>query len=240
MTHENWQDSVGAYLLGALPSEERDGFETHLAGCPECRAEVEHLGSAVDALAASPIQYEPAPELKGRILAVVRAAAELLLAAGARADVPAPAPRVAETGRRRWWSLRPPMALAGAVAVLALGLVAGSLLTSGGDSPGTRTVVAEVGTVGGSAHLELDDDRVQLVAAGLPHPGRNRVYQVWLKRPGQDPQPTHALFTTGRDGSAAVRVPDSLEGVEAVLVTREPEGGSKVPSEAPVITAPLA
>jgi hypothetical protein len=40
-----------------------------------------------------------------------------------------------------------------------------------------------------------------------------------------------------RDGSAQVAVPGSLDGVQAVLVTDEPAGGSEVPSKAPVITA---
>lgn len=238
MTHELWQDSAGAYVLGALPDEERVGFEAHLAGCEQCRDEVGRLGVAVDALAASPEQLEAPPELKGRIMAVVRAEAELLQAAGARADVPEP--QVEPRRRRGWFSLRPPVALAGAVATLALGVVAGGLISSGDGGPATRTVVAQVEPRGASVDLEMRGDEAQLVARNLPHPGAERVYQVWLKRPGQDPQATDALFTTGRDGSAAVRVPGSLDGVEAVLVTREPEGGSTVPSEAPVITAPLA
>lgn len=237
-THEDLNESVGAYVLGALPDDERAVFEAHLAGCTECRDEVAHLGVAVDALAASPEQYAAPPELKGRIMAVVRAEAELLQAAGARADVPASA--AAERPKRRgWlWSIRPPIALAGAVAALAAGVVVGNLLDE--EGPATRTVVAQVDSGAATARLEVRGNDVQLVGKRLPHPGPDRVYQVWLKRPGQDPQPTDALFTTGRDGSAAVRVPGSLEGVEAVLVTREPVGGSKVPSEAPFITAPLA
>jgi hypothetical protein len=71
----------------------------------------------------------------------------------------------------------------------------------------------------------------------MPPPPRGRVYQVWIKRPGRDPQPTSALWSVRRDGSAEVAVPGSLDGVEAVLVTSEPNGGSDVPSRAPVIAA---
>ncbi|HEY1853769.1 MAG TPA: anti-sigma factor [Solirubrobacterales bacterium] len=40
-----WRTSLGAYVLGQLPDEERAGLEAHLEGCPECRAEAESLGT---------------------------------------------------------------------------------------------------------------------------------------------------------------------------------------------------
>jgi hypothetical protein len=40
-------------------------------------------------------------------------------------------------------------------------------------------------------------------------------------------------------GNGAGAIPDDLEGVSAVLVTREGTGGAKVPSEAPIISARL-
>jgi hypothetical protein len=45
------------------------------------------------------------------------------------------------------------------------------------------------------------------------------------------------MWGVREDGSAEVAVPGSLEDVEAVLVTDEPQGGATVPSRAPVITA---
>src|SRR6187551_676935 len=38
-----WRESLGAHALGQLPEEERAALEAHLAGCPECRAELEAL-----------------------------------------------------------------------------------------------------------------------------------------------------------------------------------------------------
>ena len=40
------------------------------------------------------------------------------------------------------------------------------------------------------------------------------------------------LWSTRGDGSAEVAVPGSLDGVEAVLVTDEPAGGSAKPTQA--------
>jgi len=103
-----------------------------------------------------------------------------------------------------------------------------------------RTVAATVDAAqapGARVRLQVVDGRGTLVAEKMPPPPGGRVYQVWLKRPGRDPQPTDVLWSVRRDGSAQVAVPGSLDGVQAVLVTDEPAGGSEVPSKAPVITA---
>ena len=48
--------------------------------------------------------------------------------------------------------------------------------------------------------------------------------------PGHAPEPTSALFTPRRDGSATASVTGDLDGVEAVLVNTEPLGGSTTPT----------
>ena len=237
---ERWDDAVGAYLLDAMAPQEAAEFEEHLDTCVACRRQVEDLRVAADALPASPVQLSPPPELKDRIMAIVNAEAELLRAAGARADEPAgePAPR-----RRRfavvrpgWWSVRPGLALAGAVAVLALG-VAGGLLGAGalrGDD--TRTVVAQTAPPGSHVRMILrESGHSTLVAQHLPAPGRGRVYQVWLQSGKAAPKPTNALFSVRPDGSASVDVPGSMDGVDAVLVTSEPDGGSRTPTRKPIL-----
>jgi anti-sigma-K factor RskA len=237
--HEQWSDAVGSYLLGALPDDEREAFEAHLAGCPACTRDVAELQVAADALPMSVPLVPPPAALKDRIMAVVNAEAELLAAAGARADEPpAPAPP-ARRPRRSFgsWFLRPGVALACGLVLLVCGGVAGVLLSGGSD---TRTVVAETRATGADVRLEIGEDESRLVATNMPAPPQGRIYQVWLKRPGRDPEPTSVLWSTRADGSAEVAVPGSLDGVEAVLVTDEPEGGSDVPSKPPVITAETA
>jgi anti-sigma-K factor RskA len=236
--HERWADAVGSYLLGALPPEEREDFAAHLDACPVCRREVEELGVAVDALPISVPPVAPPPALKARIMAVVESEAELLAAAGEHAGEPQ---RDRARPRRRFlggWLLRPGVALACAAVLLVAGGVVGALLAGGGEE--TRTVVADTRAAGANVQLEIHDDAATLVARDMPAPPRGRIYQVWIKRPGSDPQPTSVLWSTRQDGSADVAVPGSLDGVEAVLVTDEPQGGSDVPSTAPVITVNTA
>jgi hypothetical protein len=70
----------------------------------------------------------------------------------------------------------------------------------------------------------------------MRNPPRGRVYQVWLKRGSKAPEPTDALFTV-RDGHGLVEVPGSVKGVDQIMVTSEPPGGSAAPTSKPVISA---
>jgi len=235
--HEQWADTAGAYVLGALDDREREAFETHMAGCAACRREVEQLRVAADALPAGVPQFAPPPELKDRIMAIVNAEAELLAAAGDQADrPPAPAPRRARRPVLAWLA-RPAVALACALALIVAGVGAGVLLRGDGDM---HTVVADTQAPGAQVELRMSDDSATLVARHMPPPPSGRIYQVWLKRPGRDPQPTSVLWSVDAAGSADVAVPGAMEGVESVLVTDEPEGGSRTPTKPPVISARIA
>jgi anti-sigma factor RsiW len=235
--HERFQDAAGAYVLGALPGEEHDAYVAHLSSCPACRAEVEELTPAADALPVSVMQMVPPPDLKARIMAEVEREAELLAAAGPQADRP---PDRRE--RRRWFAGWGLPQLATGLAVLALGIVlgVGGAALVGDDG---RTVTAKVDPAfSKTAKVELDvrDGQATLVATGLPAPPEGRVYQLWLKKPGQAPQPTSALFRPSRNGTATAAVTGSLKGVEQVLMTDEPDGGSQAPSTDPVLSAELS
>lgn len=227
--HEHWEDATAAYLLGALDDAERVGFEEHLAGCPACRAEVDELLPAARALPISVDPVEPPATLKARIMADVEREASLLAAAGPEADRPA------QPGRRRRIrlpSLRVPrlVPVAVAAALLVVGVGIGIGVTQLGSSS-ERTVTAQVDNApGASVEVEINGEEGRLMARGLPAPPAGRVYQVWLKRAGHAPEPTAALFTPSRDGTATASVPGSMEGIDQVMVTDEPAGGSPQPT----------
>jgi hypothetical protein len=236
---------LGAYLLGACTGDEADAMRDHIADCQACASEAAELTLARDALlSVTPTRTAPA-QLKERVMAQVRADAELFAAAGGRrADaphVPAAAERAGFGARLRSW-LRAPIPLATAAAcALALvvgGVLIGSQVGSDDGGGGTRTVLGKVTAPGGQARLVVDDSgSAQLVVSRLPDPGRNRVYQVWLMRSGEPkPVPTNALFSVAADGSGRAAVPSDLEDVDQVLVTSEPDGGSKQPTR-PVMVA---
>ena len=117
--------------------------------------------------------------------------------------------------------------------------VAGGVLAGGS---GERTVTAQVAgaAAGAQAKLVVGKDGSQLVMSDFPQPPVGRVYQVWTLRAGQSPQPTNVLWTPLADGSATVSVPGSLDGVQNVLVSTEPRGGSAAPTTMPVVNASLS
>jgi anti-sigma factor RsiW len=225
-------EDVGAYVLGALEESERERFERHLADCPLCREEVERLRPAVDAL---PRSVEPLVAPRRLKAALMDAVHEEAGAATAR-----------RRPRRRWSfgipRVTPAVAWASAAFLLFVGLASGfglGKLTSGDD---TRTIAASVQSQelrDASGTLSVPDKGgagAVLHVSGLPSlPGR--VYQAWVQRDGETvPEPT---FEVGRDGVGVVALPDDLKGAKAVLVTREPRGGSRTPSERPVMAVRL-
>ena len=241
--HREASEALGAYLLEALPDDEREAFEAHLADCPICQEEIAQLQIVADALPGAAPPIEPPPELKDRIMAIVHSEAELLQASGADADRP-PRPEPARKRPSRGWLggllTRPAFAAAAACGLLIFGGVLGFVLNGGDDGGGGQTTaVAQVSGTGGRAVVSYGDgSHGVLKVSDMPPVAAGRVWEVWVKRPGRAPEPTDALFTTTRDGSATVAVPD-VDGAERVLVTSEREGGSRVPTTPAVVDVQL-
>lgn len=225
---------AGAYVLRALDLDECRSFDEHLAECDGCRLEVNDLQLVVDALPIAAPHATPPVALKSRIMTVVGAESELLLAAGPAADRPS----VTKTPRRRGRfaftkGLRPVLAGALAFALLGLGVVGG--LAVDGD-PETRTLAAWA-KGSADARLTVTGDDASLQLTDMPSPPAGRVYQVWLDRGDGQLQPSHTLFNVRSDGRAKVAIDESVAGVERILVTAERSGASLAPSGDPVITA---
>jgi hypothetical protein len=239
--HTSYREEIGAYLLGALTDLERQAFERHMETCAECRAEIEQLRPAADALPRSVEQVEPPASLKTSLMEIVeREAREAAAGEGEQARAAPPArsrPPLRE--RLRLPSLRPAF-VAGA---LVLGLAVGFGIAQLGGDEGARTVAATVDQsriAQGSGDLRIEgdgEDGAILRVNNMPEPGGARVYQAWVQRDGMIiPQPT---FEVGPDGSGAVAVPEDLSDAQAVLVTREERGGATAPSEQPILSVPL-
>jgi Putative zinc-finger len=77
--HRDWRLSLGAYVLGDLPADERAAIAAHLEGCAECRAELRSLeGVAALLPLADPARIEepaarPPADLGTRIEAQIAA-----------------------------------------------------------------------------------------------------------------------------------------------------------------------
>jgi anti-sigma-K factor RskA len=238
--HESWQEDVAAYMLGALEPERATELEEHLDECERCRAEVRWLMPALNALPQSVERQESPPQLRERLLAEVGA------------DVPRPEAEGAAAGglahRAGAWlrelgsgpmGLRPVVGFAAAVLVLVavggyaigggIGSEDGSETTTfvAGQAPGvTAEVVTKGESEGGTLHL-----------ANVEQLHEERVLQAWVQRDGEV-EPVQALFVPDDRGRASTTIAD-MEGVEVVMVTTEPRGGSKAPTSSPIVAVPI-
>ncbi len=231
-THEDYAENLAAYALGALPELEARVFERHLMGCESCQAGLERVSPAVEALPRAVTQYEPPASLKESLMEVVNAEAE-------RARH-----REGTAWRWRWRPafprVRPGIAGAAAAVVVMSGVAGyGVSELARDESPGARTVAAEVDLqrlpeASASLLIPRNDGRGALLRVqGLPDPGRDRIYQVWVQR-GGEVAPV-SIFDVDSRGAGAAAVPESVEDVTAVMVTRERRGGAKAPTEAPLL-----
>ncbi len=221
------------YVLGALSEEEHATFSAHLDTCAVCREEVAVLGGVVAVLPVAVAQMSAPADLKHRVLATVQRDASLH-----GASTPAPAPQPARAPAHGGFGWRPALAGAGLLAVVAVA-IAIAISSSGGGRGSSRTIRAEVLAPRASATVQVSDGHAVLSIAGMPQTTPDRVYEVWILRTGA-PQPTDALFTVSRVGSATVGVPGALKGVKEILVTSEPRGGSPAPTRTPVIVAKVS
>lgn len=220
---------AGAYVLGALQSDELDAFRLHLSRCQPCRAEVDALQQVADALPAAAPALTPPPELRRRVMDVVRADQKAEAAADAERRPAVPRRRSPFAGHRL-------PALGGAL-VVAAAIVVAIVLATGGTS--ARVIQASV-TGPGTAKLIVTGGHGKLVVSHFPAPGAGRIYQVWLEKRGNfSPGPRRTLFNVTSSGGGQVGVAGSLHGVSAVLVTAEPSGGSPQPTTSPVVKATL-
>jgi anti-sigma-K factor RskA len=215
---------AAAYVLGALDPVEVETFEHHLEGCDLCRDEVTVLEQVATALPMGVPQYRAPKSLRRRVLAVVQEEAKPVASERSRARV-----------REPNWLWRG-VVLAGTCAAIALAVLVGLDLSTGSH---TRVIEAHVSGISGSASLHLSGGRGQLIVRHLSPPPPGHVYEMWLKRPRHAPAPTNVLFSVTSSGEAEVGLPPRLHGVTQILVTPEPDGGSRVPTHSPVIVAPL-
>ncbi len=237
MDHERFEELKDAYVLGALPEEERAEFERYLADHPERQAEVDDLGAFANLLAISPQQQEPPPELRRRVMEVVEAEA---------------APRRARrrtvfAGLREYLDAR--TITLGAAAMLVVGLLSWNVLLQNQvqDLSGQveearaegRTIALE-GTwaqQGASAEVAaIDEDRVILVAENMPSVPEDRTLQIWVIH-DDVPTPSGLFDPDGNMTAAAVTTP--IEKADAIAVTVEPAGGSEKPTSDPVLLTEL-
>jgi anti-sigma-K factor RskA len=223
--HDRRSDELAAYLLGALEPGEAAELERHLAGCKECRTELEWLRPAVQLLPESVERVEPPRELRGRLMEQVRSEAESA----------ATAPQGARGRGIRSWSLRPVAGLAALALIVAA--VAAYAISDGGSGGGGVTTVVAGHSPGVTAEVVRDGESGTLHLANLHQLPRDEVLQAWVQR-GERVVSAKTLFVPNPDGTASATI-DDMDGVSTVMVTAEPRGGSVQPTSDPIVSVSM-
>jgi anti-sigma-K factor RskA len=242
MNHERFEDLKDAYVLDALPEEERRSFEEYLAAHPERRAEIDELGAVAGLLAFSAHEQEPPPALRRRIMDVVEDEAE---------------PR--HPGRRSFFArvgdyLGARSLALGAAALLVLGLLSWNLFLQDQvqDLQGQvrdaqdRQQVQQAQTIelkgswaeqgAHAAVVSLNKGEVVLMARNMPSLPNNRACQIWVIHDGV-PEPDSLFHPEGN--MTATAITHSIKKADAIAVTVEPARGSKKPTSDPVLITEL-
>jgi anti-sigma-K factor RskA len=226
--HREYRDEIAAYALGALETTEKLEVERHLAGCEECSEYLLWLDPAIDLLPASVEPRTPPARLKRSLMGAVEDELK--------------AERRAEKSRKRnerglWGTIWRPVTAGVLATVLVAGAVGGYLVAS--SEPESEFFEAEsLAQIGPEMEvsLEVQGDEGILHVAKLPGLPAESDYQAWIQRDGEmEPDST---FDVREDGE--VHLDESLEGAEGVYITREPEGGSDVPTEPVLMGAEIS
>jgi anti-sigma-K factor RskA len=229
--HERWSEDLAAYALGALAPAEAAALKSHLEGCERCRAELRWLEPAAGALPESVERIEPPPRLRARLMAEVEAESR----AAERRAAPGAGHRLAAWLRG---SGSAPVALRPAVGLAALALVVAALLgyAIGGDSGegGSESTIVAGQAFGVTATMVDEGDGGTLRLANVHQLPDGKVLEAWVQRDGEV-EAVPALFAPDHGGRASTQLPP-MDGVEAVMVTAEPKGGSEKPTGEPLIT----
>jgi anti-sigma-K factor RskA len=238
MDRERFDELKDAFVLGALPEEERREFEEYLMAHPERQAEIEELGAVAGLLALSPQEQEPPPELRRSIMDVVEAE-------GPRVESGSGLARMREFPSIRNLAL-------GAAALLVIGLFSWNMVLQGemrdlqsriqsmqASREDSRMVALEGSGPAQQARVEvmiLEDHRAVLMAEGMPPVPEDKTFQIWVIE-DDVPQPS-GLFEV-REDRVAVVVENPVDGADAIAVTVEPDGGSPQPTTDPMLIARL-
>jgi anti-sigma-K factor RskA len=243
--HDEIQNSVAAFLLGAADPEEAELVRAHLEGCVSCQELARRLQRALGALPLAVNPVSPPAELRDRILA---AAAESRQPARMRQQQTR-ALRVLRAGVLAWPPVSGVRIAAAAIVAFALGvglgLGLGRYVPSQVQPPSTvaQYSLSGTGSMAGAQGrvFELKQEGLTLVQFnGLPQNAPGRVYELWLISTDGHPAPA-GVFAPDSNGGHVVLLPRTLAGLKALAVTEEiAPNGASAPTQQPQLVGSVA
>ncbi|GHO46678.1 hypothetical protein KSX_48410 [Ktedonospora formicarum] len=224
MNCQEFDELSGAYALGALPPEERQLAEEHLADCPACRKLAQELQAVTHLLPLSVRPVEHSPLQKEVLFARIRAseAAHHILPSS---DSASSRPR--STNFLATWSART-LASFAALLLISLGVMAAWNISLQHQITTPSSITFTVYALSGSEERseicgELitmpQQDETMLVMHRLPHLQGTNLYQGWFLR---DNKPSSIGVLSIRQDVATLRIKGDIRGYDAVAISLEP------------------
>jgi len=231
--HVHWSEDLAAHALGALEPERAAELERHLEDCERCREELLWLTPAAQALPEGVERVEPSPRLRARLMAEVEADAREAHRAAAGGFRQRAAAWLRGSGSGPI-GLRPAAGIAALLLVVTVaGLALGGALGGGSDGGGGESTIVAGKPPGVTATMVDEGDGGTLRLANVHQLPDGRVLEAWVLRDGEV-EAVRALFVPDHQGQASTQLPP-MAGVEEVMVTAEPKGGSETPTGKPLI-----
>ncbi|HSC21787.1 MAG TPA: anti-sigma factor [Solirubrobacterales bacterium] len=224
--HNRWSEDVAAYMLGALEPREAAEFERHLEGCERCSEEVRWFEPALHSLPESVERQEPPPRLRQALMAE------------ARADLGEEAREhrglLPDWLRKGFGTRGLQLATGFAVLAFAIAVAAGYEIGKGGSDEGGGASTLVTQEHGINVKMVREGDGGTLHLANLHQLPPDKVLEAWVRREGTV-EAVPALLVPDRKGQAETTIAD-MSGVDTVMVTEEPQGGSEEPTLPAIVT----
>ena len=249
MTCQDIEEISGAYVLGALTSEERTEVEEHLAQCPTCPPMIRELQAVADLLPLTVPEVEPAPDLKARLFERLQTEGGNQKRESSLQSQPQSLQRGQVRSRQRSYRVSWKTMLVAVAALLLLALVSGLAVWNISlqqqvarlSTHATQTASSSYSIPGTNSGDHITGELTcysqpricMLVMHGLAQPQGNHVYQGWLLH---GKQPTSIGLFNIQNGVATLTFQQITADYDAAAVSLEPgPQASKSAPKGPVI-----
>jgi len=239
--HEQVDQLLAGFALGAANDEEAGLVRRHLAECDTCTQALAYMTEVAGVLPLAVEEVMPPAGMRERVLAAAR---------GNRQSPPMSAPIVDARPVRAPWQRLPVASwrLGFAAAAVFLLVLAGWNLSLQNQLNHANSQLAQVqgqnlngslvaaqGSAAGSIKY-LPRDHVALVSLhALASPPSGKVYELWVIDRAGKAEPA-GVFLPESDGGKTLVVARALTSSDKLAVTVEPLGGSLQPTSTPIIT----
>jgi anti-sigma-K factor RskA len=260
-THPTREEDFDLYALGALEGDEKVAFESHLAGCGDCKRKLADSYGRVALLAFSAPAVAPSPQVKEQLMR------QLALTSPGRGGAAVQLKPEREEGMfARWWGVLLPLAGAFALASVLLWIhnealerqiadLRGAIIQQQAELSQARdvaemmsardTVVVSLAEQKnqpeGTARVIYNSKRGLLVYNGHLAPTTpDKSYQLWLV-PTTGAPISAGVFNpaNGETNSIVAKVPPGTA-AKAFAVTLEPAGGKPAPTGPMILVGPVS